>query len=147
MTILETLQGDLKTAMRERDELARETLRMVIAALKNRRIEVGRDLEESEELAVLTKQVKSRQDSVEQYDQAGRTELADRERAEIEVVRRYLPAELSEEEVRAIVQQAIERLGVDSKAGLGQVMKAVMADHRGRVDGKLVQRLAGELLS
>ena len=147
MSLFETLQGDLKVAMRERDEIGRETLRMVIAAMKNRTIELGRDLEEAEELAVLTKQVKSRQDSAEQYDKAGRDELAQRERDEIEVVRRYLPAELSEDEVRTIVQEAIGKLGVDSKAGMGQVMKAVMAEHKGRVDGKLVQRLAGELLS
>lgn len=147
MSVLETLQNDLKAAMRARDEVSRATLRMVIAALENRRIELGRGLEESEELAVLGKQVKSRQDSAEQYEQGGRPELAQRELAEIEVVRRYLPTELSEDALRDIVRATIERLGVDSKAGLGQVMKAVMAEHRGRVDGKLVQRVAGELLA
>jgi len=146
LSLQDTLQGDLKQAMREGDATARETLRMVLSALKNRRIELGRDLDEAEELAVLSKQVKTRQDSAEQYDAAGRAELAQRERDEIAVVQRYLPEELSEERTREIVAETIASLGVDSKAAMGQVMKAVMAEHRGKVNGKLVQRLAGELL-
>ena len=147
MSLLDTLHGDLKVAMRDRDEIGRETLRMVIAAMKNRKIELGRDLEESEELAVLTKQVKSRQDSAEQYDAAGRAELAERERAEIAVIQSYLPQALGEDEVREIVRGTIEALGLSSKQELGQVMKAVLGEHRGRVDGKLVQRIAAELLA
>ena len=142
----EGLQEDLKGAMRRGDDVARSTLRMVIAALKNRRIEEGRDLTEAEELAVLGKQVKSRQDSAEQYAAAGRDELAERERAEIAVIQGYLPAQLGEDETRAIVRAAIEAVGASSKKELGRVMKAVLAEHKGSVDGKLVQRLASELL-
>ena len=146
MSLQDKLQADLKTAMRTGDRTARDTLRHVLAALKNRRIELGQDLAQGEELAVLARSVKSREESVEQYDAAGREDLAGRERAEIDVIRRYLPRQLSEDEVRGIVRGVVAAQGLSSKKDLGRVMKAVMAEHRGRVDGKLVQRLAGELL-
>lgn len=140
------LQEDLKGAMRAGDTTTRDAVRMVIAALKNRRIELGHEPDEGEALAVLGKQVKSREDSAQQYDAAGRPELAARERAEIEVIRRYLPEELSEERVAELVDEAIAATGASSKKDLGLVMKHVLAEHKGRVDGKLVQRLAGERL-
>ena len=133
--------------MRARDVTTRETLRMTIAALKNRRIETGEDLDEGTELQVLTKQVKSREDSVEQYEAADRKDLADQERAEIEVLRRYLPEQLSEDAVRTLVEKVIADQGLTSKKEMGQVMKAIMAEHRGKVDGKLVQKLASESLA
>jgi hypothetical protein len=140
------LREDLKAAMRAGDVTTRETLRSLIAALKNRRIELGRDLDEGEALAVLGKSVKSREDSAAQYDAAKRPELAQTERAEIAVIQRYLPRQLGEDETRELVRAKAAALGVSSKKDLGQVMKAVMAEHRGQVDGKLVQRLAAEIL-
>ena len=146
MSLQAKLQEDLKVAMKSGDTVARETLRMAIAALKNKRIETGEDLAESDELQVLQKEVKKRQDSAEQYANANRPELAESEQAEMVVLQRYLPKALSEDEVRSIVQATITELGVSSKKEMGQVMKAVMAAHKGKVDGKLVQRLAGALL-
>ena len=146
MSFQERIQEDLKAAMRAGDAGTRDTLRMVVAALKNRRIDLGRELEEGEELAVLQKAVKTRTDSAEQYDGAGRPELAAQERAEIAVIERYLPARKSDEEVRAIVQAAIEEVGAATKADLGKVMKAVLGAHGGELDGKTVQRFAAELL-
>ena len=147
MTLQEQLHSDLKQAMRARDVVTRETIRMVMAALKNRRIELGEDLNEDEELAILVKSVKSREDSDEQYENAGRMELAEKELAEIKVIRRYLPQPLTEDELRGIVQGIVTAEGLSSKKDLGRIMKAVMADYRGRADGKLVQKLAGEVLS
>ena len=147
MSLFEQLQEDLKGAMRAGDTVSRETLRMVIAAFKNKRIELGRDLEEPEELDVVQKNVKTRQDSVEQYTNAGREDLAAKEAAEIEVLKRYLPQALTEEETRELVSGLIAELGITKKQELGQLMKRVMAEHKGRVDGKLVQSVAGELLS
>jgi uncharacterized protein YqeY len=137
----------MKQAMKAGDALTRDTLRLVITDLKKRELDLARDLSPEEELAVLQKCVKSREDSVAQYDGAGRKDLADRERGEIGVIRRYLPTMLSEAETRALVEASIRKLGLSSKKDLGQVMKAVLADHKGKVDGKLVQKLAGELLS
>ncbi len=147
MSIQDRLTEDLKAAMRAGDVTARGTIRMVLSSLKNQRIEKGGDLDEGTELQVLAKAVKSREDSAQQYDDAGRTDLAEKERAEIEVIRRYLPAAPTAEEVRGIVEAKIAELGIESKAQIGQLMKGVMAEHKGRVDGKLVQRLANELLS
>ncbi len=146
MSIQDRLKEDLKAAMRSGDVTSRETIRMVLATLKNLRIELGREPDEGEELQVLSKAVKSREDSASQYDDAGRDDLAKTERAEIEVIRRYLPAAPTEEEARSIIQAKIEELGIASRGQLGQLMKGVMAEHRGRLDGKLVQRIANELL-
>jgi len=147
MSLQARLQDDTKAAMRSGDVVTRDTLRMLVAALKNKRIDSGEDLSEADELQVLQKQKKSREDSVAQYDAAGRTDLADKERAEIAVLERYLPKSLSDDEVRALVQAAIAETGASSKADLGKVMKTVMAANQGRVDGKTVQRIAGELLA
>jgi len=146
MGVRETLDADLKTAMRGGDTLSRDTLRMVLAGVKNKRIEVGEDLSEEQVLAVLASAVKSRKDSAAQFDEAGRPELAVKERAEIDVIERYLPQQLSEAETRTLVEGLVGELGITTKRELGKLMKAVMAEHKGRVDGKLVQRFAGELL-
>lgn len=147
MSVQAKLQEDLKDAMRAGDTITRETIRSALAALKNKRIELGQDLEANEELAVLQKSVKSREDSLEQYTAAGREDLAATERAEIEVLKRYLPEGLSEEETRDLVQRLIIELGISSKKEIGKLMKAVMEQHKGRIDGKEVQRIASETLS
>ena len=148
MTVLkERLENDMRDAMRSGDTLTRDTVRMVLAALKNKRIELGEDLGEEQELEVLGQAVKSREDSAEQYARAKRSDLEQKERAEIEIIRRYLPRQLSEQETRAIVEQLVAELGLESRKELGVLMKAVMARHRSQVDGKLVQRIAAELLS
>jgi uncharacterized protein YqeY len=147
MEMLRRLQDDMKQAMKAGDALTRDTLRLVIADLRKKELDLGRELGLEEELAVLQKGVKSREDSVAQYRSAQRADLVRQEEAEIAVIRRYLPRLLSEDETRSIVRATIEKLGVSSKKELGAVMKTVMAEHRGEVDGKLVQKLVGELLA
>jgi uncharacterized protein YqeY len=147
MSLIEQLTSDVKDAMRAGETLRRDTLRMVLAAMKNRRIETGQDLDEDQQLAVLLSAVKSRTDSVTQYEANDRQDLADQERAEIEVLQGYLPKQLSEEETAEIVRAKIGELGLTSKSEMGQVMKAIMADHKGALDGKLVQRLAAQELA
>ncbi len=144
---LETqIQDDMKSAMRAGETLRRDTLRMLIAALKNERIDKGADLDEDSVLAVVRRGVKSRKDSAQQYRDAGRDELADKEEAEIAVLEGYLPQMLDEAATIAAVEAAIAETGAAEKCDLGKVMKAVMASHKGLVDGKLVNRLAGERL-
>ena len=140
------IQDDMKSAMRAGETLRRDTLRMLIAALKNERIDKGADLDEDSVLAVVRRGVKSRKDSAQQYRDAGRDELADKEEAEIAVLEGYLPQMLDEAATIAAVEAAIAETGASEKCDLGKVMKAVMAAHRGLVDGKLVNRLAGERL-
>ena len=146
MTLGERIQADLKEAMKAQNTIVRDTLRLVTSELKNRRIELGKDLTEADELAVLARCVKQRRDSVEQYEKAGREELAAQERAEIEVIEGYLPAQLGEDEVRAAVQAAIEESGATSMKDMGAVMKVLMAKHKGQIEGKTAQRFVGELL-
>lgn len=147
MSLLAKLQDDLKDAMKAGDVTRRETLRLTISALKMRNLELERELSMTEEIAVLQKEVKKRNESITQYVAGRREDLAAKERAEVAVLARYLPAEMSEDEARALVRATIAKLGVTTRKDLGQVMKAVLAEHKGKVDGKLVQRLAGELLA
>ena len=140
------IQDDMKSAMRAGETLRRDTLRMLIAALKNERIDKGADLDEDSVLAVVRRGVKLRKDSAQQYRDAGRDELADKGEAEIAVLEGYLPQMLDEAATIAAVEAAIAETGASEKCDLGKVMKAVMAAHKGLVDGKLVNRLAGERL-
>ena len=146
MELLQRLQADITDAMRARDAVARDALRMVVAAVKSRQIDADRALSDEDVLDVVRNAVKTRTESAEQFEAAGRAELAAKERREIEVLSRYLPRQLSEQETRALVQRLIAQTGAASKRDLGKVMKAVMAGHKAEVDGKLVQRLAAELL-
>ena len=149
MSLYETIQNDVKSAMKAGDTERRDTLRMVVSAIKNKAIDSGGNRGEVDDetvMGVLLSAVKSRTDSAEQYEAAGREELAAKERSEIEVIQGYLPKQLSEEETRALVEKTIAEVGAESKKDLGKVMKAIMATHKGQVDGKLIQRFAGELL-
>ena len=146
MGIHEQLDADVKQAMRDRDDLVRGTLRMVLAELKNKRIELGKDLQESDVEAVLMRCVKSRQDSEAQYREHDRPELADKEAAEIAVIAKYLPEQYSEDEARTAIQAVIDDVGATSKKDMGAVMKGLMAAHKGKIDGRTAQRLVGELL-
>lgn len=144
---LETqIQDDMKDAMRSGDTLKRDTLRMLIAAFKNERIEVGADLSEDQAQAVVRRGVKSRKDSAQQYRDADRPELAEKEEAEIAVLEGYLPQQLDEAATEAAVKEAIAETGATAKSDLGKVMKAVMAKHKGVVDGKLVNQFAAKHL-
>jgi len=140
------LEADLRTAMRARDEVTRDTLRMVLSSIKKREIDEDRPTSDEDVLAILAHATKTRQDSAEQFEQAGRPELAAKERQELAVVARYLPEKLSEDEVRTIVQGLVRELGIESRKDLGRLMKELMARHRGEIDGKTAQRIAGELV-
>ena len=147
MEIQKRIEDDLKKAMRERAEVARDTLRLLLSELKNKQVELNRDLALDEELSVLQRAVKMRHESIEQFEKGGRQDLAARESAELAVIQGYLPKPLSEAEVRAAVESLLAELGTRSKKDFGVVMKALMAKHKGRVDGKVVQKILGEMLS
>ena len=138
MALMEKIDADLKKAMLARDEVTRDTLRMIKSELLT--------LEKPDELAVLSRAVKSRRDSIESYVEGGRQDLADKEQAEIEVIERYLPKQLSEDEAREAITAIIEELGLSSKKELGKVMKEIKARYPGQVDGKLASSIAAQLL-
>jgi uncharacterized protein YqeY len=140
------LGEDVKAAMKAGNALERDTLRLLQADIQKREVALGRDLSPEEQLDACAKAVKTRQESIEQFDKAGRKDLADKERAEMAVLQRYLPKVRDEAETRALVQALIAELKVTAKKDVGVLMKAVMAKHKGEVDGKLVQKIAGEIL-
>src|SRR6185503_4543197 len=115
MSAKQRIEADIKDAMRAGDQLTRDTLRMVLSAMKYQRIEAQAELDEKAELAVLQTCVKTRKDSVEQYEKAGRADLASKERREIEIIQRYLPRQMGEAETRALVVKTVAELGISSK--------------------------------
>ena len=146
------IADDLKAAMRARDDVRRRTLRSLRAALLEAEIserEEGEEalLTEQQELTVLRKQAKQRREAIDQYEQAGRTDLAEKERAELEVIETYLPQPLSDEELREMIQAIIEETGADSMRDMGKVMGAAMQRLRGRADGNRVRQHVEDLLS
>jgi hypothetical protein len=151
MTLVERIAQDLTAAMKAQDAARLSTLRMAKAALKNKEIDKKAPLDEAEAQKILQGLVKQREDSVEQYVKASRPELAEKEQAEIAVLKAYLPAEVSDEEIAAAVQKAVAETGASSAKDMGRVMKtalAALAAGGKAVDGKRVneavkKRLAG----
>ncbi len=132
---------DIKTAMKAKDTTSLNALRALKSALTNAAIEkggLGSELEESEVLVIVRKQIKQRLDSFEQFEKAGRAELAVTEKAEIEILSRYLPTALTEEQLLAIIEQAVADTGANGKADMGKVMKRSQELAEGRADGKLL---------
>lgn len=148
MAFIDRISDDLTAAMRTRDQLRLGTLRMAKAALMNREVERGRPLDEGESLQVISSLIKQRRDSFEQFDKAGRKDLADKEQAEIVVLEAYLPPPMDAAELDRIVGEAISESNASSPKDMGKVMKAAMARLAGaQVDGKAVSDLVKRKLS
>jgi uncharacterized protein YqeY len=142
MNLLERINEDLKEAMKSRDADRLSTLRMIKTALKNKEIDKMAPLDDTEAMKMLQTLVKQRRDSAEQYLQVGRTDLADKELAEIGLIEAYLPAAVDEATIARLVDEAIAEIGATSPKEMGAVMKAVMAKLAGQpVDGKVINQL------
>lgn len=150
MSLATQIDSDLKDAMRARDSARLNTLRMLKAAIKNAALEKGGAdavLDDAEITAVIRKQVKQRQDSVESYEKGGRPELAENEKAEIAILSAYLPQPLTPEELTALVRDAIAEAGATSRQQMGAVMKIASVKAAGRVDGKTLSAEVQKQLS
>ena len=145
--LLDNLQNDLKQAQLKRDSITTSTLRLLLSEVNNARIAKGQELEDSDIISVIQKEVKKRKEAAEGFRSGGREEQAQKEEAESGVLGKYLPAELSDEELTEIVEGAINELGVNSMAEMGQVMGVVMGKVQGRADGSRVSSLVKEELS
>ncbi len=146
MSLQDEITAAVKDAMRKKDKVRLGVLRMLNAEIKNRRIENQRELEDADILQVITRMVKQRNDSAEQFTQGNRPELAAKERAEIAVLTTYLPAALPEAELERLVKEAISEARAESKKDMGKVMKLVMPKIAGRADGKAVNQMVARLL-
>jgi len=148
MSLKNRIIDDMKSAMKAKDAARLSTLRMVKATLMNREIDAGGELSDEEVIKLLNTLVKQRRDSAEQYLAGGRSELAEKETAEIEVIEGYLPAAASESEIEAAVSSAISETGASSMKDMGAVMKAALASLSGKtVDGKTVSEAVKNRLS
>lgn len=147
VSLLTDINEDVKTAMRAKDKDRLAVLRMIKASLQNEKISKGKDLSGDEELTVLSREKKQRIDSLEEFKQAGRDDLVQRLEKETSIVEEYLPEQLSEEEIRTIVQESIHEVNASSMKDMGSVMSAVMPKTKGRADGKEVSRLVKEELN
>jgi uncharacterized protein YqeY len=136
----------MKMALKNKDKQKLSTIRMLKSAIKKEEIDKKRPLNDDEIISVIMREVKQRKDSLAEYKAAGRDDLAEKEQAEIDILSAYLPEQMSEEELKALVQQVIEEVGAGSKADMGKVMSAIMPKVKGRAEGRLVNRMVQEAL-
>ncbi|MET9260550.1 GatB/YqeY domain-containing protein [Amycolatopsis sp. NPDC004079] len=139
-TLKATLHDDLTTAIKARDQLRSATLRLTLSAIGYEETagDSARELSDDEVLKIITREVKKRRDAAEAFEKAGRAESAERERAEAQVLTGYLPAQLSDDELRGLVTEAVTETGASGMAGMGAVMKAVQPKIAGRAEGSRV---------
>ena len=147
MSLKERLTEEMKTAMKARDELRLATVRQVRSVLKNREIELKRELDDQGICEVLATLVKQRRESIRMFQEAGRSELAAKEEQEMTILQEFLPTQLTADEVVALVRQAIADSGAQGARDMGKVMKLIMPQVTGRADGKLVNDTVKELLA
>ncbi|WP_026692852.1 GatB/YqeY domain-containing protein [Peribacillus kribbensis] len=148
MSLLERLNNDMKQAMKNKEKDRLSVIRMLKSALQNEAIKLMKqDLTEEEELTVLSRELKQRKDSLHEFEKAGRQDLADKLLTEINYVEVYMPEQLSEEDLAAIVQETVKEVNASSKADMGKVMGAIMPKVKGKADGSLVNKLVLQQLS
>lgn len=143
----QTIADALKTAMKEKDALTRDVLRTINAAIKQVEVDERKTLSSAEVLDVLVREVKKRKDTIAELEAAGREDLLVEERAQLGVIERFLPQQLSREEVEAIVRETIAEVGATNPKEMGKVMGALMPKVKGKADGKLVNEVVRELLN
>ena len=143
----ERLQADLKEAMKTKDTFKRDVIRFVMSAVKQIEVDERKELSDADIEAILVKQIKQRNDAIEQFKNGGREDLVEQNEKELEILRGYLPEPMSEEEVREILKQIIEETGATGMKDMGKVMGAAKAKIGSRAEGKVINRIAKELLN
>ena len=146
MVLYEKIQSDMYTAMKAGEKEKASTLRTVLAKLKDKQIDTREPLSEKDEIKVLQTLVKQRKESIDLYQKGGRSELAEAESFELEIINTYLPEMMNEDDVRKLIEEIIEQTGAQSMADLGKVMPQIMKQGKGLIDGKVAQRIVSEIL-
>ena len=146
MKLTDQIRAELTDSMKARNAEKTSTLRMLQSAFKYAQIEAGHELSDDEALAVIRKSVKQRQDSIEQFTKGNRPELADKERREMDLLKAYMPPELSDTEIESGLREIVASTGAQSKKDMSKVMKEATARYKGRADGKKIQEIVQRLL-
>ncbi len=146
MGVAERITEELKVAMKAKDQVRMDTLRMLKSDIKNAEIDKHSMLSEEEMMSIVQRSIKKRRDSIEMYKTGGRQDLVDKETREADILLAYLPAQMGEEEIRVMAKEAIAQSGASSKKDMGKVMGALMSKVKGKADGKLVQQVVQSLL-
>jgi uncharacterized protein YqeY len=146
MSLSERLNEDMKQAMRNQEKFRLSVIRMVRSSIKNVEIDLRRSLDDNEVLDILNRELKQRKDSLQDFEKAGRDDLVDALKVELEIIAEYMPTQLTEEEITVIVKQTIQETGASTKADMGKVMGALMPKVKGRSDGKLVNQVVQQHL-
>ncbi len=146
-TPLEQIQDDIKSALKARERERLGTLRMLLAEIKNEKIRSGQEVDDDAFIRLVKKAVKQRKDSVEQYRGGGREELAAKEEREIEILEVYLPQQVGEDEIRKAIEELVAAEGLSGPRAIGPIMKAMIARFGGAADGKLINRIARDVLA
>ena len=146
MNLFDKIQSDMYSAMKARDAIKSKTLRVVIAKLKDKKIEKRDDLSESEELKVLQSLAKQRKESIKMFKDGGRDDLVEQESKELKIIEEYLPKMMTDEEIKNVVKSSINEAGAQSLADIGKVMPIIMKKGGGMIDGKKAQLFLRELL-
>lgn len=147
MSILKNIENDLKDAMKNKDSFRLGVLRLIKTELKNKEIELIRPVTEPEFMALLSRMVKQRKDSIDQYTKGGREDLAKNEADELNVINQYLPQQLTEDEVKTLISEAKQKTGAQSAKDMGLIMKEIKEKTTGRFDGKVLADLVKASLS
>lgn len=140
------MNAALKQAMKDKDTLSRDVIRQTLSAVKQVEIDTQSEVDADGVMDILMKEVKKRRDTISELEDAGREESAEQEKAELAVIERFLPEQLSREEIEAIVKDAIAKTGAESPKEMGKVMSAIMPQVKGKADGKLVNEVVREQL-
>lgn len=146
MTLKQKLQEDLKTSMKNKDTLRKSVITLIRSSIKQVEVDKRIELNDDDVMDIISKQLKQRNDSLEQFLDAGREDLVEETRSEIEVLKEYLPQQLSEEELNEIVKQTISEVGATSMKDMGKIMSVIKPKTKGRADGKLINKLVKENL-
>ena len=147
MTLKEKLLSDMKEAMKSKDSLKLGTVRSVISAVKNQEIDLRKDLDEEEILAIVSREVKKRKEAASLYKKGRRPELEDKEIQEMKILQTYLPEQVSEEDLRQRIQEVIEETGAEGMKDFGKIMKTLVPEFKGKADNALIRELANEYLN
>jgi len=146
-TIQETIRTDMTTAWKGGDTERRDALRLLLAAFKNAEIDLGHTLTDDETLRVLQKEAKQRRDSITEYEKAARTDLADKEQVELTIIEEFLPAQLSDDELREMARAVIAEAGASGAGDVGKVMRPMLERVAGRADGSRVNQAVRDILA